>query len=48
VIDLPTAESAIDLPRGPIAIGKMVNVTLLPGAWIEFVPAGATSAAGGR
>src|SRR5688500_13420203 len=47
VIDLPSNPSAIDLPRGPIAIGKLVNVTLLPGAWLELVngaPPGAAAA----
>ena len=37
IVDLPAAESAIDLPNGAIAVGTMVNATLLPGATVEFV-----------
>ena len=44
VIDLPSADSGIDLPSGPIALGTMVNATLLPGATVEFVSAGAVRA----
>ncbi len=36
-LDLPRAESAVDLPNGAIAVGAMVNVTILPGASVEFV-----------
>jgi hypothetical protein len=45
IVDLPAVDSAIDLPNGPIAIGTMVNVTVMPGASIEFVtaPAGASA-----
>jgi hypothetical protein len=32
VVDLPTAESAIDLDNGLITVGMMVNVVALPGA----------------
>jgi hypothetical protein len=39
VVDLPKVESAVDLPNGPIAVGSMVNITLLPGASIEEVAA---------
>jgi hypothetical protein len=35
VIALPKAESAVDLPDGSITVGRMVNVTLLPGASAE-------------
>lgn len=35
LIDLPAADTAIDLPNGAIAVGTMVNVTVLPGAAIE-------------
>ena len=43
IIDFPSADSDVDLPDGPITIGKMVNVSLLPGASIELLgmPAGA-------
>ncbi|MEO6435659.1 MAG: hypothetical protein ABIP55_07840 [Tepidisphaeraceae bacterium] len=37
VVALPSADSAIDLPNGPIAVGTMVNVTALPGASWERV-----------
>ena len=36
VIALPKAESTVDLPDGPITVGRMVNVTLLPGASAEL------------
>ena len=36
VIALPKADSAVDLPVGAITVGKMVNVTLLPGASAEL------------
>ena len=36
IIELPTAESAVDLPNGLITLGKMVNVTLQPGASVEL------------
>jgi hypothetical protein len=45
IIDLPRAESAVDLNNGAIALGTMVNVTLLPGASIEVVAARAAAAA---
>jgi len=32
VVELPESDKAFDLTSGPIAVGKMVNVTLLPGA----------------
>jgi hypothetical protein len=47
VVDLPSAENAIDLPNGPIAVGHMVNVTAFPGAAIEIVDRHATSASPG-
>ena len=37
LIDLPSAEHAVDLPNGAIMVGKMVNVTTFPGATIEIV-----------
>jgi hypothetical protein len=36
LVDLPVADSAIDLDDGPIQVGRMVNVTCLPGARAEF------------
>jgi hypothetical protein len=36
-VDLPTAESGIDLDDGPIWAGRMVNVACLPGARAEFL-----------
>ena len=45
VIDLPSNPSAIDLPQGAIAIGRMVNVTLLPGARVELANGRAAGAA---
>lgn len=37
IVDLPAAETAIDLASGEIVIGRLVNVTAMPGATIEFV-----------
>ncbi len=45
VVNLPAADSAIDLPTGPIAVGRMVNVTALPGASVEFVQLPAAASA---
>ncbi|HSZ54530.1 MAG TPA: hypothetical protein VK797_02640 [Tepidisphaeraceae bacterium] len=36
-IDLPAADSGIDLDDGPIYLGKMVNVVCEPGVRAEFV-----------
>ena len=36
LVELPTAESGIDLDDGPIWVGRMVNVVCLPGARAEF------------
>ena len=47
VVELPTAEHAVDLPNGPIQVGNMVNVTALPGATIEIVGRMATSSSPG-
>jgi hypothetical protein len=44
IVNLPTAETAVDLPNGPIAVGQMVNVTALPGASVEFVSTSAVAA----
>jgi hypothetical protein len=45
VVDLPAAETAVDLPNGPIVVGGMVNVTALPGATVEFVSEDVAAAA---
>jgi hypothetical protein len=42
IIALPDADTSFDLNSGPIAVGKMVNVTVLPGATFEL-PALATA-----
>ena len=47
LIDLPSAEHAVDLPNGPITVGNMVNVTALPGATIEILKRHAPSASPG-
>jgi hypothetical protein len=47
VVELPAAESAIDLPEGPIALNTMVNCTILPGATFELAGT-ATAAAAAR
>ena len=36
-VELPVAESAIDLTNGPISVGRMVNVVCLPGARVEML-----------
>lgn len=36
IVELPAEGHAIDLNRGPIAVGSMVNVVALPGASVEF------------
>jgi hypothetical protein len=35
IVELPASDAAIDLNNGPIAVGKMVNVSALPGARVE-------------
>ncbi len=37
IVELPTQPSAFDLANGPVAVGKMVHVTLWPGARFELV-----------
>lgn len=37
IVELPAADSAIDLPSGAIATGNMVNVTIWPEAIFELV-----------
>lgn len=36
-VTLPTADSACDLGSGPLAVGALVNVALMPGATVEPV-----------
>jgi hypothetical protein len=36
VVDLPNDDAAISLDEGPIAVNRIVNVTLLPGASFEL------------
>jgi hypothetical protein len=36
-VELPAANSALDLNNGPIEVGSLVNVTALPGATIELL-----------
>ena len=38
IITLPADPSAYDLVRGPLALGVLVNVSLLPGATFELLP----------
>ena len=47
LIDLPSAEHAVDLPNGPITVGNMVNVTTFAGATIEILARHAPSASPG-
>jgi len=39
IVDLPSAPAAIDEPNGPIVVGRMVNIIVLPGARAELVSA---------
>ena len=39
IITLPAADSAVDLTEGALAVNKLVNVVLHPGASIELVTA---------
>jgi hypothetical protein len=40
VVELPSSEAAYDLARGPVEVGALVNVTVLPGATMELVTEG--------
>ncbi len=42
-IELPSNDAAIDLDEGAIAVNKIVNVTLFPGATFELAEAKSTS-----
>jgi hypothetical protein len=37
VVELPESDRSIELTTGPIAVGALLNVTLLPGARFELV-----------
>ena len=37
-VTLPAADAAYDLSSGPLAVGALVNVALLPGATVEATP----------
>ncbi len=39
IVALPTSDSAFDLSSGGLAVGQLVNVTLLPGASFEWINA---------
>lgn len=43
VVELPSADSAIDLASGAITIGMMVNATTFPGATFELAGTGSGS-----
>jgi hypothetical protein len=36
-IQLPAADSGIDLDSGPLYVGRMINVVCLPGVRVEFI-----------
>ncbi len=38
-VELPQADSAVDLTDGPLTVGSIVNAVALPGATFEFIPA---------
>lgn len=43
IVTLPTADAAIDLAGGGLAVGVMVNLTLLPGASFEPIATAAVA-----
>ena len=45
IVTLPTADSACDLTHGPLAVGQLVNVALLPGASFELASTPTAAAA---
>lgn len=45
LVELPEADHAYDLAAGPITVGRMINVTILPGAEYEPLPATAAETA---
>jgi hypothetical protein len=44
IVDLPTDDAAISLDEGQIAVNKIVNVTLMPGATFELAGQAAAAA----
>ncbi len=42
VVELPLADNAWDLNSGPVAVGALVNCTILPGAMLEVATASVT------
>ena len=44
IITLPASDSAFDLANGGLAVGALVNVTLLPGASFELAPVAVATA----
>jgi hypothetical protein len=42
-VRLPSEAGAVELAQGPIEVGTLVNVVLLPGTTLEVVPASATA-----
>lgn len=42
VVEMPISDNAVDLAKGPIGVGSLVNITALPGATMTLLmPAGA-------
>jgi hypothetical protein len=39
IVELPTADTALDLNNGPLAVGQLVNATILPGASFQLATA---------
>jgi len=39
IVDLPTADSALDLTNGPVGVGSLVNIMALPGATFDLIGA---------
>jgi hypothetical protein len=37
-VELPQPDTAVDLSAGPIGLGSMINVAVLPGTTFEWVP----------
>ena len=37
LVSLPASDEAYDLPEGPLAVGRLVNVSAMPGATIELI-----------
>jgi len=37
IVELPTSDAAYDMVNGPLSLGHLVNVTVLPGAKFEFL-----------